>query len=858
MGDGAGPPRFSASRPVVLGFALVLLTVVASRDLLGAGRLMGGALLPAPDSAGDLWRTYTEGWHPVGVGSETASPPSLAVLAALGTVLLGNASAAVSLVLLGAVPLAGLTAYLALRRVVASPCAADLGRNDLCLAARGDRSGRGGPDRHGRPRGPAAARCGGRPARGPRAWLRKHARRLDRRRAARGDVGLRAARLSRRPRPRAWLRWPRAGWAGSALMRLLVCSSCLRCCCCPGCPQLVRHPQLLLLEGGLVRPELVDPSLHPLAVFLLHPGGPGMYPLAFSVGLVLAALAALLRPDRRRLVAAGWATALAGIAGGIALSHIRLDAPGLAGSRGRVARAGDADGRRRTRARCGGGGRGRPRADRPEQLRLACRSRRGGHRRRARRTGPGRAVVGVPGRGRPAASGATPCSCRRSSPPRESTATVPARWSCASSRRAGCPMPCSAPTGRGSATPTPSRASDIATGLDETVADLASGRGGDAATDLLPYGVRFVLLGRPVDPALADAIDAVPGLVRVSAPDRSALWKVRYPSGRVAAIVSGSRTDTSGTVLPSGAVGVRTDVPAASAPRLLTIADQRDDRWQATLDGQRLEPQQYDGWAQAFALPADGGRLVVRYDDGNRQLLLWLQLAAVIVALVLALPSVRAVDESDEHAVAEPPPPAPPARWTRATRWRRRDEANRAHQVLPRRHRRCWSSGPASPPLVGPPSAVVAQAPGPRTGAGRPGGGGVPGAVPGRGRADPGGHGRPGAGRRTPARSGEAQLLRLSRTGRAGRVAGPARPAGRGGGARTQPRRWSAKRPTTWHRGSRRWRPPGRRVATCAACPGRPASPPAPTSGSSAAVPRSGSAAGSTSPTPSPLPPRWT
>ncbi len=96
------------------------------------------------------------------------------------------------------------------------------------------------------------------------------------------------------------------------------------------------------------------------------------------------------------------------------------------------------------------------------------------------------------------------------------------------------------------------------------------------------------------------------------------------------------------------------------APRLLTLADQRDDRWQATLDGQRLEPQEYDGWAQAFALPADGGALVVRYDDGNRQLLLWLQLAAVIVALVLALPSVRAVDEADEHAVAEPPPPAQP------------------------------------------------------------------------------------------------------------------------------------------------------------------------------------------------------
>ncbi len=119
---GTGLVRRILRKPaVVLALALLVLTVVASRDLLGAGRLMGGALLPAPDTASDLWRTYTEGWHPVGVGSDTAAPPYLAVIAALGTVLFGNASAAVSVLLLAAVPLAGLTAYLALRRVTSSP-----------------------------------------------------------------------------------------------------------------------------------------------------------------------------------------------------------------------------------------------------------------------------------------------------------------------------------------------------------------------------------------------------------------------------------------------------------------------------------------------------------------------------------------------------------------------------------------------------------------------------------------------------------------------------------------------------------------------------------------------------------------
>ena len=95
-----------------------MLALFAGRALYGDGRLMGGALLPAPDSASDLWRTYTQAWHPVGVGSATDSPPYLAVVALLGVLLLNHASTAVDVLLLGAVPLAGVSAYLALRPVV--------------------------------------------------------------------------------------------------------------------------------------------------------------------------------------------------------------------------------------------------------------------------------------------------------------------------------------------------------------------------------------------------------------------------------------------------------------------------------------------------------------------------------------------------------------------------------------------------------------------------------------------------------------------------------------------------------------------------------------------------------------------
>ena len=137
---GSGLVRRLAARPgPLLTVGLVVLALFACRALYGDGRLMGGALLPAPDSASDLWRTYSQAWHPVGVGSATDSPPYLAVVALLGVLLLNHASTAIDILLLGAVPLAGVSAYLALRRVVHRRAVARLGRGHLCTAAARDR-----------------------------------------------------------------------------------------------------------------------------------------------------------------------------------------------------------------------------------------------------------------------------------------------------------------------------------------------------------------------------------------------------------------------------------------------------------------------------------------------------------------------------------------------------------------------------------------------------------------------------------------------------------------------------------------------------------------------------------------------
>ena len=66
--------RRSLSRPaVVIALVLLVAAAIAGRSLWwGDGTLFGGALLPSPDGAGELWAAYTDTWHDVGPGSNSS------------------------------------------------------------------------------------------------------------------------------------------------------------------------------------------------------------------------------------------------------------------------------------------------------------------------------------------------------------------------------------------------------------------------------------------------------------------------------------------------------------------------------------------------------------------------------------------------------------------------------------------------------------------------------------------------------------------------------------------------------------------------------------------------------------------
>ena len=93
------------TNPIALGLAVfVLLVLFGAREAIGS--VSGGGLSAAPADARDLWRLQTESWHALGQGTAIPAPAYVLPLAILASVLGGSVTAAISAILLFAVPIA--------------------------------------------------------------------------------------------------------------------------------------------------------------------------------------------------------------------------------------------------------------------------------------------------------------------------------------------------------------------------------------------------------------------------------------------------------------------------------------------------------------------------------------------------------------------------------------------------------------------------------------------------------------------------------------------------------------------------------------------------------------------------------
>lgn len=174
--------------------------------------------------------------------------------------------------------------------------------------------------------------------------------------------------------------------------------------------------------------------------------------------------------------------------------------------------------------------------------------------------------------------------------------------------------------------------------LDKVVANLVAGSGADQADQLGGFAVRYVLVRKGAPREVSRVLDATPGLTRLSQQDGSALWRLDRQVSRVSIVPKSGEALS----IAAGPVELHTTIPSGGEGRVLRLADTADAGWTATLDGKPLTRTTVDGWAQGFELPASGGKLDVAFDAPMGHTgWLWAQGALAVVLVVLALPGRR-------------------------------------------------------------------------------------------------------------------------------------------------------------------------------------------------------------------------
>jgi len=653
--------RVLTTPSVLLVLGLIVIAIAAERSLVTSGTLAGGFLLPAWEGASGLWSQFVQAYHPSGIGSTSAGPPYVGILAVLATILAGKPWLAIDVLLLGCVPLAGWTAFLALRRVTRSVlvrvwAAASYALLPVAFGAI------------------AAGRLGS-----AVAFVLIPL------------IGLLAGRMVSQPpklaRRAAWaaglvitvgtafvpLLWPMAViaavLAGAALWRrradllrnLAIVVLTPPILLLPWLLQFASHPAELLLEVGVQQPGLATVPLPARSLLLLSPGGPGLPPYWVSGALVLTGLAALLASRRLVLVVSGWCVALLGFGTALLASRVAVTPPGgqpVTAWPG-VALAVSAAGLL-VAAAAGADGLG---------SRLSGDGRKGRRRLASFRAFPV-VVLGLAACSAPLLAAAFWVMNGVSGPIGPATGyVVPSLTSVTigASRQLRTLVLTSADGhvsfvllrgaspefGDPALTPAP----PAQTALAEAVAALVA-PGGDEAVNqsqqLAKFDIGFVLMRAPLNTALVGVLDSVPGLTEFSMTASFDLWRLTALPSRVSVV----EPDGAVVAVPTGSVGVA-GARAPAAGGTLELAEPAGG-WIATLNGHHLTavPSPAGTWAQAFRLPAGGGTLTISRNALGRNLLTLLEVLAFLVVAALALPGIRSTAELEAAAAAAADEPA--------------------------------------------------------------------------------------------------------------------------------------------------------------------------------------------------------
>lgn len=635
--QGAGPVAWARSHPLLaLTGILLVAAAVGTRGLWGGGLLQGGGLLPAPEGVGAWWDLYGQAWHPVALGSTEAASPYVVVLGTVGALVLGHAPTVVDIAMLLCVPLAGFGALVAARRFVgglAVAAWAAITYAILPVVTGAMTSGRIG----------TVVATVLLPWLAVAAWPLLDRARPPTWRPAFATALVLAVMAAFAPLSLVmaaalavlalvWLAFARDG---GRLLRVAVAVVVPVVLLMPWSLRLLADPALLLTEAGVIDPATADVSGQAWQLPFGRLAASGQAPWWITAGVLVAAIAALLRSDRRAAVAASWLVIAVGLgtaalAAGEIVSVSGVEArvwiglPVIVAQAGAIAAAAIAADGVTSFIQSGTFGWRQPVAAATSLVAIAAPvlgvawwvavAPRGDLVRATDDRLPAYIVDGLAG---------------------DEQYRVLVLTGTAEQVDYDLVMDDGVRLGDDSVDPVLGSAA-----LDRLIADTLSEGQLDDTRRLAAFGIQYVMLPSPADADLVSALDGLPGMSRASTdPDQVVGWRVGEDTGLVRVVDPALPFGSSAEVVSSSGGVAAGSLDEGAESRLVTVAVPPDTGFDASVGGDPVEQVRSVGTTGFDAGTATGALEVA--PPGQRRWWLVGEAVAFLVALVLATPAAR-------------------------------------------------------------------------------------------------------------------------------------------------------------------------------------------------------------------------
>ena len=169
--------------------------------------------------------------------------------------------------------------------------------------------------------------------------------------------------------------------------------------------------------------------------------------------------------------------------------------------------------------------------------------------------------------------------------------------------------------------------------IDTAVREVADGTGINSSKVLAAHGIKFVFMKNPVDSQLVRVIDGLGGFVRMSSTQVGIVWRVSGINDRLVF------TDSSGKSQPllSSGVSARATAPGAGT---LTLAENYDSGWKVIQGGKQLKRIRGSFGLPQFVVP-QAGEFSLIHDGTSRRAWLSLEVIILLTVLIMLLPAGR-------------------------------------------------------------------------------------------------------------------------------------------------------------------------------------------------------------------------